>query len=155
MNKRVFWTGLGSGVVIGALLLQMMLGARGGIPQESLPSPTPASDKAAAGKTYSETEFKQALEARLKEELAKQPTPAPVPTDPPEKPRQTVVYVMPGLTTDKVVEMLNRSGIVSDPVGFLEELKKRSLTNRIRSGVHIFEGVPDLESILNNLTKPD
>jgi hypothetical protein len=150
MNKRTFWNGIGIGLIVGAVLLQLMLAVSGGTPSASGAEPV----KSGTDKLYTEAELQTKLNARLKEELDKRPaaTTAPSITPSPAKPKQTVVYITAGLSSDKIVEMLYQSGLVSQPNEFAAELTKRNLNGKIRSGVHLFEGAPDWEAIIGNLS---
>jgi len=154
MSKRMFWNGIGIGLIVGAVLLQLMLAVRGDTPSASGAAPIDS----ASDKLYTEAELNAKLESKLKEELAKQPKATPAPsatpaaTPSPAKPKMTVLYVMPGLSSDKIVDMLYQSGLVSQKNEFAAEMKKRDLNGKIRSGVHLFEGEPNWDDIIANLT---
>lgn len=155
MNKKQLWVGIGVGMIIGAILLQLMLL----VPRGSNDAAAHPQGQQGSSKIYSEEEFNQKLQTRLQEELNKQPkpTPEPAPTSapPPEVVKQTVIYVAYKTTSEEVAKMLTSSGLITDSDAFMKEMINRKLTGKIRTGVHIFEGSPTTDEIMDNLTKPD
>lgn len=154
MNKRQLWMGIGIGMIVGAILLQLMIV----IPSSNDAPLAQVQDKLDPAKVYSQDEFNQELELRVKEALDKQAKVSPVPTapatSPPEIEKQTVIYVAYRTTTEEVVKMLNSSELITDSDAFMNEMVKRKLTGKIRTGVHLFKGTPTFDEIIDNLVKP-
>lgn len=163
MSKKLYWTGLGSGMIAGALLLQLTLTVSD---HADLPAAEPQDHQV---KLYTEAEMEEVLATRLKEAMdklepatptqepaAEQPgesTPEPEPAEPQiQIEKQTVLYVAYRMSAEDVADMLHKSGLIADPVAFLAEMKNRKLTGKIRTGVHLFEGEPTEDEIFENLT---
>ncbi|TCZ79989.1 hypothetical protein E0485_03770 [Paenibacillus albiflavus] len=157
MNRKQLWIGIGVGMIIGALLLQLMLL----VPRDSEAMNSENQASSNSNKVYSEEEFNQKLQTRLQEELDKQPKPTPepsvnpTPTPAPEISKQTVIFVAYRATSDDVVKMLASTELINDSDAFMKELVKRKLTNKIRTGVHTFNGSPTIDEIIDNLVKPN
>lgn len=169
MSKKLFWTGLGSGMIAGALLLQLTLTVSD---HAELPSMEPHDDQV---KLYTEAEMDELLQLRLEEAMKKlvQTTPEPTPEPEPEQAgeptpesenpaevpsqieKQTVLYVAYRMSAEEVADMLHKSGLITDPVAFIAEMKNRKLTGKIRTGVHLFEGAPTEDDIYENLVAPN
>ncbi|MCR8642162.1 hypothetical protein NV379_05770 [Paenibacillus sp. N1-5-1-14] len=151
MSRKVFWNGLGFGLIGGAVLLQLMLMAQNTATSAPVvqQSPPPA-EIVESDKKYSQDEYDQKLQVRLKEEIDKRPLPeAPKP----EQIKKTTVYISAGLNSDRVVEMFQRSGLISDAAAMSAEIKKRKLTASIRTGAHVFEGEPSMEELIEAIIR--
>ncbi|WP_442600917.1 hypothetical protein [Paenibacillus sp. KN14-4R] len=153
MSKKMFWNGLGFGLIGGALLLQLMLGVQSppSVGKETVSKESqPPVETPEISKKYTQAEFDQKLQARLKEEVDKIPKPEAPKA---EIVKQTAVYITPGLNSDKVVEMFQQSGLINEPTALSTEIKKRGLTSSIRSGVHIFKGEPSVDVIIETIIR--
>lgn len=161
-KNKMYVYGLGVGLIIGAIMLQLMLiptlQRKETTPEEEL---DPAQLKQEASqyfqlfdkdvKVYTQPEFDDQMKKRVQLEQEKLAAAAPSPN--PVK--QIVVYVQPELSAMKVSELLYRSGLINDRVAFEAEMRKQKATDKIQVGAHVFEGNPDMQEIIKILqTKP-
>lgn len=163
-NNKPLLYGMGSGLIVGAILLQLM---------NAVMAPA-AADPAASGLTvpkleemdsqelkkaasayfnvyeksevlYTQKQADELVQQRLKEEAGKQPAPAP-----PAK--ETSIYISKGQTATQVAEMLQLSGVVTNRQAFEEAMNRQRLTDKIVSGTHIFVGQPELAQVISQIT---
>jgi hypothetical protein len=163
-NHRSLMSGLGLGLIIGAMLLQMMNAIAS--PAPKTPSPTeqemtPQELKSSASKYYQvfekdEKVFTQPqvdglVQQRLAEELAKAPAAAA-----PTATRETYVYVSKGMVAMQVADMLYQSGIITDRKAFEDQMNTQQLTGKIVPGIHVFKGPAPMElgQVIANITTP-
>jgi hypothetical protein len=165
-KNKMYVYGLGVGLIVGAILLQLMnIALHNNNPQayantriEEL-DPNKLKEQASKYfqvfdqkvKVFSQSEFDNELKKSVQEEkdkfAAANPTPATTAS------KRTVVYIQPNLPASSVTEILFKSGVVSDRIKLEEELVKQQATNKIQVGYHIFEGAPDLQQVIANLQK--
>ncbi|MEK8130202.1 hypothetical protein WMW72_20050 [Paenibacillus filicis] len=164
-NKKSLFYGLGSGLIAGAILLQLMNAApsASSLTQEGMDKPAPAVaaeswsreqlKEAAAvhyqvyekdAKVYLQPQVDELIRQRLAEEKDKQQAPEP--------PKDVYIYVQSGLVLWQVSDMLVQSGLITDKKAFEDEMRKRRLTGSIITGVHEFKGAQTLDQIITNLT---
>lgn len=62
------------------------------------------------------------------------------------------IYIKPGLSSAQVSELLAEAGLVADAESFTEELHTRGLSYKIRAGLYDFEEAPDLEALIKAIT---
>ncbi|NOU93403.1 hypothetical protein GC093_09255 [Paenibacillus sp. LMG 31456] len=164
-NKSLLY-GLGTGLIAGALLLQLMNLATSPGKQQGIAANNPVSPsemdrqqlKEAASKYYKVYENDQKLynqaqvdtivQQKLKEEQDKAPAVAPAPS--PVK--ETYIYVYDGQSAGIVADMLVKSGVITDRAAFEELMAKQQLNAKIIAGVHVFKGTLDLSQVVTNLT---
>ncbi|MDF2962589.1 MAG: hypothetical protein K0S39_4324 [Paenibacillus sp.] len=167
-TKKSWLYGLGTGLIAGALLLQLMNIAVSPAKQsgtaDKVASPAEMDRqqlKEAASKYFQVYEndqklFNQAqvdtiVQQKLKEEKDKQPAVVPPPPVK-ETVRETYIFVSSGATAGNVADMLIKSGVITDRAAFEDLMDKQQLNDKIIAGVHVFKGVVDLNQVVSNLT---
>jgi hypothetical protein len=164
-NKSILY-GLGTGIISGALLLQLMNAATGQAesPQATKSIP-PISEmdrlqlKETAAKYYQvfdkETKIvpQAELEQKLREEKEKQPAAqSPAQSAVKETATETYIFVSKGLRASEVGDLLVQSGVISDRAAFEEYMNKHQLNEKIVDGVHLFKAAVDLPQVVANIT---
>lgn len=165
-KNRTYISGLGLGLIIGAILLQLMLQAKeaGSQPVVPTPSGTAAPDemdpkqlKEAASKYYQLFEknvkvYTQAeVDAKVQEALKGQPQ-AGSGSDKTAPGKSITVYVSKGLVASQVSELLFRSGVIVDRNAFEKLLDEQQITSKIQVGAHVFEPSMDPQQVMKLLT---
>jgi hypothetical protein len=162
LKNRAYMSGLGLGLIVGAILLQLMLAANaGGKNPIPAPSGTAAPDemdpkqlKDAASKYYQLFDknvkvYTQAeVDAKVQEALKSQPQGGMGGT----AGKQIAVYISQGLIASQVAELLYRSGVIADRNAFEKLLNDQQITNKIQVGYHVFEGTTDPQEVIKVLT---
>lgn len=164
-KNKPFQYGLGTGMIAGALLLQLMISAKGAgtpvLPEPGTPSPAPqltaqeVRQKADALnlqvydkgiKLYKQNELDDAVAkaaaAARAEEAAKTQAPA----------KEITVFITEGMSASMVSDYLFRSGVVSDKLAFEEALRSNQLNTKIRSGLYSFGVNHDIQDVVARLT---
>lgn len=163
LKNRSFLKGMGTGVIVGAMLLQLMLLVqdtkdRVNLPDNTADKPAQAEltaelvrEKAASLnlqvfdkgiKLYNQAQLEEtvnkAVEAAKAEAAAALPAPGP---------KQVTVYITPGMTAVQVVDYLYQSGVIVDRLAFQTAISQQQATASIRSGLYTFnlnESIPDV-----------
>jgi uncharacterized membrane protein len=166
-KNRTYLFGLGVGLIVGAILLQLMIVAKNASATYSNPSTNTdiAEEKLSSQKlkeeaskefqvfdktekVYTQKEFDAELQKKIKEEkdkLAAQPAGSPSET------KRTILYIQPNLTVSAITESLFKAGIVSDRRALEEEITKQQATGKMQAGYHVFEGTLTNEQIVKLL----
>lgn len=167
-RNRSYVYGIGTGIIVGALLLQVMLAAQSpaaapaGTPIEEM-EPQKLKEQAAKFyqvyeknvKVYTQDEFDAGVQKKVKEETDK--LAAAIPSDKPAEQAsppassRTVLYVQPHLDATAVSELLMQSGVITDQKAFAAELDKQGGAYKIQIGYHEFQGALTMEQIVKNL----
>ncbi|WP_248926344.1 endolytic transglycosylase MltG [Paenibacillus hamazuiensis] len=159
-NKTLLY-GLGSGLVLGAMLVQMMNAVTQAAPKGPIAPVTPAIDQLDAKqikeiaakyyqvfpkeeRVYNQSQADALVQKRVEEEKAK------LPASPPSQ--KIYIYVPSGFNSTQVADMLYQSGVITDRKSFEDEISKQKLTSKIQAGIHVFEGQTDIAQVLSNLT---
>ncbi|RTE01805.1 hypothetical protein [Paenibacillus whitsoniae] len=171
-KNRLFVSGLGIGVIVGAILLEIMLVRPSAAPNTnpsgtiSLEEMDPQKLKQEASKyfqvydlnvkMFTQAELDAAVQKKVKEEgdkaAAAPKTEQQTAKAPPQK---IVIYVQPNLDATAVADLLVQSGVIADRNAFAAELAKQGGNYKIQVGFHAFEGVQDMAGIVANLlTQP-
>ncbi|GBF72028.1 hypothetical protein PA598K_00259 [Paenibacillus sp. 598K] len=166
-RNRSYMLGLGTGIILGCLLLVLMQAAEQG--EERLlgfedSGGTPAAQE---GKQYTE-EALQALLAeeaeRVRAELAEQATAvheletaegaakAEEEAVADAKPLQRVVRIQSGTTLQKTAGILEDYGLIDNRLQFMARMKEAGA--KIRRGTFYFEGMPDEDEVMQIITGP-
>lgn len=164
-RNKIYLYGLGIGLIVGAVLLQLMIisskysqtdtiaNVTSNIPIEELDAQKLKAEAAKSFqvfdknvKVYIQADFDAELQKKLKEEKDKLPTASSSPA------KRTYLYIQPNLPASSVAELLYKAEIVTDRRAFEEALIKQDVTNKMQVGFHMFEGAPDLQQIIKNLT---
>lgn len=163
-KNRTYMSGLGLGLIVGAILLQLMLKATDVGAKQSLPAPTGTAAldemdmkqlKEAASKYYQLFDknvkvYTQAdVDSKVQEAIKAQPQ-AGTPGSAAGK--QIAVYISQGLVASQVAELLYRSGVIADRNAFEKLLNDQQVTNKIQVGFHVFEGTTDPQQVMKLLT---
>ncbi|KRE83160.1 hypothetical protein ASG89_13655 [Paenibacillus sp. Soil766] len=165
-KNKALVTGIGIGIIVGALLLQVMLirpssPSKSGISLEEM-DPQKLKEEASKYyvvleknvKIYTQAELDTAIQKKLKEETDKlaaaKPSEQPKATSP-TAPVKIVIYVQPNLDATAVADLLVNSGVITDRKAFVTELDKQGGNTKIQVGYHEFVGVTDLQAIVSNL----
>ncbi|NOV03139.1 hypothetical protein [Paenibacillus planticolens] len=162
-KNRSYMLGIGTGIIVGALLLQLM-SVRASAPGPSSLAleemdPTKLKEEAAKyyqvfdknAKVYTQTELDAAVQKKVKEETDK--LAAAKAQEPPkvETVNRTVIYVQPNLDATAVAELLVKSGLITDRKAFATELQKQGGNTKLQVGFHVFEGQVDMQQVVTNL----
>jgi alkaline phosphatase len=154
-------------MIAGALLLQLMISAKGAgtpaLPEPGAPSPAPqltaqeVREKAdtlnlqvydKGIKLYKQNELDnsvaKAVAAARAEEAAKAQTQAPA--------KEINVFITEGMSASMVSDYLFRSGVVSDKQAFDEALRSNQLNTKIRSGLYSFGVNHNIQDVVARLT---
>lgn len=165
-KNRALVSGIGIGVIVGAILLQVMLfrpstPSQSGISLEEM-DPQKIREEASKYyqvfeknvKMYTQAELDAAIQKKLKDEsdkvIATKPQDSPKVTQPASS-SKIVIYVQQNLDASTVADLLYRSGVISDRKAFVTELDKQGGNTKIQVGYHEFEGVNDMPTIVTNL----
>lgn len=167
LRNRSYILGIGTGIIVGALLLQMM-SVRASAPGSSglaLDEMDPQKLKEEATKyyqvfdlgthMYTQAELDAAVQKKVKEEADKIAAAKPQ-EQTQEQPKvetvvRTVIYVQPNLDATAVSELLVKSGLISDRKAFATELEKQGGNTKLQVGFHVFEGPMDMQKVVLNL----
>lgn len=162
-NHKSMLTGLGAGLILGAVLLQLMNAASStAVSGPSLEEMNPAQLKEAASvyfqvydkeqKVYDQSQVDALVLQKLQQ--VKETQTAEAQSAAPASAKETYIYVSGGLTAGKVADMLLASGIIKDRKAFEDEMRRKRLNDKIVAGVHVFKSPVELSEVIANLTTP-
>ncbi|MEW9697692.1 hypothetical protein [Paenibacillus sp. SI8] len=164
-KNRSFVYGIGTGIIVGAILLQVMSVRPSAQPPSgiSLDEMDPLQLKEQASKyyqvfdkeskVYTQAEYDAGIKSKVKEETDKLAASKPQETQTKNSTgaQRTVIYIQPNLDATAVTELLVKSGIITDRKAFTTELDKQGGTFKLQVGFHVFEGVLDMQKVVANL----
>lgn len=162
-NKKSLLYGLGSGMIAGAVLLQLMSFAPSANQELAKAVQQPAPEalskeqiKAEASKYFNlfEKDVKVYLQPQV-DALVQQSVYEAIEKEkakPVEPIREVYININNGLALWQVSDMLLQSGMITDKKSFEDEMIKRRLTGSIIAGIHVFKGPQTLEQIITALT---
>lgn len=163
--------GLGIGLIIGAILLELMNVAVTGVGQDA-----PLNDRILDEKKYTLEELKDIADSleyniigksvvfytqdemddvilkgkasTVKEQIVEAPAEKPVTGD------KSVyrINIQTGMVTEDVTQVLITAGLISDADSFKKELSRRELNNNIQVGEFEFTQKPSLTELINIIT---
>ncbi|NHN28353.1 hypothetical protein [Paenibacillus agricola] len=166
-NKSLLY-GLGIGLIIGALLLQLMNitkppSARADFIDGSstINEMDPGQLKEVAMKYYqvfdkdqklfNQAQVDASVQQKVKEEQDKHPV--AVQQQPgQEVVKETYIYVSNGLNAGNVADLLVQSGVVTDRKGFEDLMAQQQLNYRIVAGVYMFKSPYELPVVVSTIT---
>lgn len=128
IDKPSFWFGVGSGLVTGALLMQLMM-----------PVSTQAEleltdlEKAAARIGYRLTSEQETVQIL-------------------QETKQLAIYITPDMTLEQIADLLTRSRLIDKPDQFLDALAQMPEESRIQSGYYEFTSIPTTAELIAILT---
>ncbi|RAV03538.1 hypothetical protein [Paenibacillus sp. YN15] len=165
-KNRPFQYGLGTGIIAGALLLQLMISAKGTVapPLQDIGTPSPSPQLTAqlvrekadtlnlqvydkGVKLYKQNELDDAVAkavaaARAEEAAKVQAAPA----------KEIAVLITEGMSASMVSDYLFRSGVITDRQAFDEALRASQLNTKIRSGLYSFTAGHNIQDVVDRLT---
>jgi hypothetical protein len=171
-NRKTYLYGLGTGLIAGALLLQLASigeSATGTLSEGELQAAAAASGyvlKDARVAWFNESEVEARVEEAVAAALAEKPAEASDPeaaptgtTAPPaEAPAEAAkVYaftIAPGTELTTVAKLLYELGLIEDYNGFLLEMDERGLAGKIQAKHYRFDRVPTLDELIAALITP-
>jgi len=127
-HRAYYWLGLGSGLIIGALLMQLM----------TFRSPYDGLDR---------SELEQAA-ARHGYRLVRENETVQLDDDRSLR----AIYVMPGMSLEQIADLLASAKLIDRPELFLQAVDQWPDAVRIRSGYHVFRGAPTIAELIEQLT---
>ena len=169
-SRKTYLYGLGSGLIAGALLLQLAsIGETSvGLSDAELEAAAAASGfvlKDANVAWYNEDEVNARIEKAVEQarseaapatppaEAPAQEAPQAAPSDAPS-PMVYAFTVAPGTELTTVAKLLYELGLVSDYNGFLLEMKERGLAGKIQAKHYRFDAVPTMDELIEALITP-
>lgn len=168
-KNRLFLYGLGTGLVVGAILLQLMFKvdelenrpldqtAATTVEQlQTLADPLHYKVVPKEQQSYAEADIEAIKQKAAEDErsrLAKQ-TPPQVPATaetPPAAPVRTV-YISERMDASQVAELFEKANILPAGSGLIAGLRDKNLTTRIRPGVYSFQGTVTVDDVIAQIT---
>lgn len=169
IRNKAFLTGLGAGMMAGAVLLQLMVAVN---KLESKPFAQEAKPlsldqlKEQADKYnhklvpkdqsfYTSQEIEDIKKKAAEEERNKtagQNSSAPV--EPPKEKVTRTVWIPEHMDATSVANMLVQAHVIAEPTKLIAALKQMQLSGKIRSGIYTFEDSPDETELVKRLTSP-
>jgi len=163
LKNRSYLLGIGTGIIVGALLLQVMsvrasAPGKAGLALDEM-DPQKLKEEAAkyyqvfdlGTKLYTQAEVDASVQKKVKEETDKLAAVKPQDQPKTETVVRTVVYVQPNLDATAVSELLVKSGLITDRKAFATELQKQGGNTKLQVGFHVFEGQIDMQQVVSNL----
>lgn len=175
-RDKMFLSGLGSGLIIGALLLQTLIGwhkpstgvdenelegrVKQAVEQERMVQIVPVKERLEQEKQQLERE-KMELEAQkrqLQEEASvleqRQLELEQTGSKAKDKTAESAaaLIVVPGMSAIQIAEELHRLGVIDDPAHFVRLTVERGVKDKLRTGTYVFAAKTDAEQILTLLT---
>ncbi|WP_058303959.1 hypothetical protein [Gorillibacterium timonense] len=172
-RSRKFLFGLGTGIMIGAILVQLSFIGSTAVPS-SLPdvSPVPSPTSTAwTGEQLEKAAEEQGKVILTKEDyeqlqkptatptstptLSPTSTPTSTPTSSPEQAAESTkryVYIYNGMSSNTITEYLSQAGVVQDRVAFGERLRDTRQKHKLVTGMHVFELNSDIDKVVAELT---
>lgn len=176
-DKRLM-TGLGAGLMLGAMLLQLMLLATSEGTDDPLSGAGNLPDEdqlrreaeqlgyllhEASERWYTQAEVDNLIQAALADEETMQREPAAdadegateeTGAEAGSLPHFYMIEIRHGMASDEVGDMLQAVGLLDDPAAYREEMARLGLTVKIRAGTYTFAYKPDLETLIDAITLP-
>lgn len=170
-GRRSFWTGIGSGLVIGAILLQVInIAVQRDLPpmdaetQQTEAEPDWRKLAEEAGYTLYPSDVKlytqEELDERLRLALAAAEQEGTASEEAGVTDIDAVngnaanvdVQIKAGMLASDVAELLSEAGVIADKDAFELRLKEQRRTPKIRSGVYSFALGEDMDSVIEKIT---
>lgn len=142
-KNKTLMTGIGIGLVIGALLLQLM---------NSFTSQAPVNTEG-SGKKYTQeqldaavTEAKAAISPPASASEPSSPTPSPAT-------KKISVYVENGMASEEIADLIVKSGVFLDRKELIKQFDANQVNTKLKSGFHVFEitDKTNVQEIITNL----
>lgn len=168
LRNRTFLIGLGSGLIAGAVMLQLMWKV------DEMENKTPQADAAILTqeqvrleaerlnlKLYTQQqidEMKMKAAEEEKNRIAKTAAPSPIatptakPGDPPKEKIIRTVFIPDRLDATSVAGLLVQAQILTESTKLIAMLEDQKLTGKIHYGFYSFENSPDVAEVLKRIT---
>lgn len=159
VKSKSLWYGIGFGIMVGALLLQLFTAAEtthldtgpAADPRETSSSPDSEELERAAeqngfrlvskdDKLYTQSEVED-LRRQWQNELP-----------PPAEKEIRSVFIIEGMTSEQTAELLHAAELLVSPDDFLQKLTDRELHSKVRAGIYRFENVPSMQELIERIT---
>jgi len=162
LKNRTFVTGLGIGLIAGAVLLQLLETANG-IKNRPLAGELTLDElKEAVEKqnyklvpqderTYTEQEIERLKQKAAEEERQRLAAENNSVSAPQGKVIRTV-YIPDRTNAADVANILAKANIIAEPDSLINRMKELQLITKIRYGVYTFETIPELDELIRLLT---
>jgi hypothetical protein len=168
LRNRLFLFGLGTGLIVAALVLQIVNEAdkvANGDPQAVQGDMSLEKLRDAAGRwgydlyKQDETLYTAAeLESRIQEALSKEREQAPK-KDQAQSPMNEEQFfafsVGSGSDVSTIAHMLVEMGLIDNWRTFMDEIESRDAAQSVQARYYIFKGKPSLDELVTALTKPE
>lgn len=165
LKTRKFLFGLGTGIMLGAILVQLSYIGSTATPS-ALPSPSPSSplstspspsptEAAWTGEQLDKAAQEQGKVLLSKEEYdrLRKPSATPAATPKPEaKPAKRYLYIYSGMSSNIVAEYLHQAGVIRDLDTFRTEFREARTTHKLIDGPYEFELDSDIDAVVSQLT---
>jgi hypothetical protein len=174
LKNRKFLFGLGTGMMIGAILVQLSaIGSAASTAPGATPTPSSSSslfadsptvrptaqpspstgglsleELAAAAKQQGKVLLSAADYARLQQAASASATPSTTAAASAKR----YLYIYKGMDSDSVEEYLYQAGIIRDRLAFRDRLKEKGLTHKIVANLYGFEPDSDIDTVVAALT---
>jgi hypothetical protein len=170
-KNRPFQKGLGTGLIAGALLLQVMISVQNTKitpPEDSAVEPSPASQTTITAqlvkekadslnlqvfdkgeKLYKQNELDDAVSKAAAAAKAEAESKAPAAAQ-----QQVSVFITEGMSAANVADYLFRSGVITDKAAFEQTMKQNQLTSKIRVGLYTFNLNHNAQEVMTQITTP-
>jgi hypothetical protein len=163
-KSKKYLSGLGSGLIIGAILVQLAhIGANAEV---SLPSSSSSPSPSVSAMSFSFAELAQEAKklnavllttADYNKLLAAKPQISPSPVGgeaaaKPESAKSIYIYIYSGMTSDSIEEYLYLAGIITDRVAFREHIRSGKLSDSLKADLYAFTPGMKLEDVIARLT---
>lgn len=172
VKNRYFLGGLGIGLIVAALLLQL-INAAAEIESQADAEGSSLSNKNGDGElisihnqdelkkelerkgylVYTEAELESVVQERtnvqinqLREQSASKETPET------KEVLKIALYLPGGLNTEQISQALEISGVLQDREQFMKEVRNRDLGKVIRAGYYEFDGPQEVEQVIERIT---
>ena len=161
-KNRTFVTGLGIGLIAGAVLLQLLETVNGIENRPIADELTLTELKDAAEKqnyklvpqderTYTEQEIETLKQKAAEEERQRLAAENNSASAPQGKVIRTV-YIPDRTNAADVANILAKANIIAEPEPLINRMKELQLTTKIRYGMYTFETIPELDELIRLLT---
>lgn len=155
--------GLGAGIIIGAILLQLTYAVFPKEDGQAEEEPTAEQLQILADglgyavypkseKRYTEPEVEERIAKALRDEESKRQAAEVWSGETSTGYEVSLVVIEPGMNPQEVAEALVLAGLIEDGGAFVEELRKRRLAGRIQIGSFTFVGKPEMSEIIKTIT---
>ena len=160
-KNRSYTLGLGTGIIVGCLLLLLMQVAEEGETRLMDFENDPSVSTSEEGSFITDEELQGLLAAeaeRVQAELAAQAAAEPESEESPEQTAEAfsqlhrVVRIKSGTTLQTAAGMLEDYGLIDNRLQFITKMKEEG--GKIRRGTFYFEGMPEEDEVLRIITGP-